>query len=51
MSLRCAASFGLLITALVAVFASSGRPAGATFPGSNGKIAFVRYIEGGSYIL
>lgn len=48
MGFRWAGWLGLLIAAVG--LASVGAPAEATFPGANGKIAFVRYIEGGSHI-
>ncbi len=50
MSLRYAGLFGLLIAAAVAGLLSVGAQAEATFPGGNGKIAFVRYLSGGSHI-
>lgn len=50
MSLRWASWLALLIAAVAAGLVSIGATADATFPGSNGKIAFVRYLSGGSHI-
>ncbi|HSP54779.1 MAG TPA: hypothetical protein VLS25_04245 [Dehalococcoidia bacterium] len=51
MALRWVPSLMLMITALAAGMMSPRLPpVGATFPGANGKIAFVRYLSGGSHI-
>ncbi len=41
---------GLLTAVVGALLMSAGASADAAFPGGNGKIAFVRYLEGGSHI-
>ena len=50
MNLRHTASFVLVFIGIATGLGTPDAPAGATFPGANGKIAFVRHLSGGSHI-